>query len=121
MGMKEAHISQWLTDRFSPIWNPRKIVEQIEVIGDRPFNVVLETDHLIDLASFARAGMGVVLLPAFAVHEEVERGTLTALSIRHDLMQKVQAQLVNRRGRELPVGAVALQRLLISNMLASRA
>jgi len=36
-------------------------------------------------------------------------------------MQKVQAQLVSRRGRELPVGAVKLQRLLTANMLAFKA
>lgn len=101
-----------------PGYGTRKIVEQIEASERRQFNVVLETDHLIGLTSFVRAGMGVTLLPAYAVHDDIERGALKALPIAHELMQEVQAQLVIRRGRELPLGALKLQRLLTANMLA---
>lgn len=101
-----------------PGYGTRKLVEQIEANERRQFNVVLETDHLIGLTSFVRAGMGVTLLPAFAVHDDVERGALRALPIEHELMREVQAQLIIRRGRELPLGALKLQRLLTTNMLA---
>lgn len=84
----------------------------------RLFNVLLETDHLIGLAGFVRAGMGVTLLPAFAVGDDIERGTLVAVEIDHPLMRNVQARVISRRGRELPLAAVALQRLLIEQMRA---
>jgi DNA-binding transcriptional LysR family regulator len=122
--LEAVHVDDLFAHPFAlarPGYGTRKIVAQIEATEERQFNVVLETDHLIGLTSFVRAGMGVTLLPAFAVHDEVERGALEALSIKHDLMQKVQAQLVSRRGRELPVGAVKLQRLLTANMLAFKA
>lgn len=84
----------------------------------RLFNVRLETDHLIGLAGFVRAGMGITLLPAFAVGDDLERGTLVAIEIDHPLMRNVQARVISRRGRELPLAAVALQRLLIEQMRA---
>jgi DNA-binding transcriptional LysR family regulator len=104
-----------------PGYGTRKLVEQIEAAEGCKFNVSLETNHLIALSSFVRSGMGLTLLPAFAIHDDMERGTLAALPVEYPLMQAVQAQLVSRRGRVLPVGALALQRLLIGNMLAFRA
>jgi DNA-binding transcriptional LysR family regulator len=84
----------------------------------RLFNVMLETDHLIGLVGFVRAGMGITLLPAFAVGDDLERGTLVAIEVDHPLMRNVQARVISRRGRELPLAAVALQRLLIEQMRA---
>ena len=84
----------------------------------RLFNVMLETDHLIGLVGFVRAGMGITLLPAFAVGDDLERGTLVATEVDHPLMRNVQARVISRRGRELPLAAVALQRLLIEQMRA---
>ncbi|MFM0739958.1 LysR family transcriptional regulator [Paraburkholderia xenovorans] len=103
-----------------PGYGTRKIVEQIEAARECRFTVSVETDHLLGLTAFVRAGMGLTLLPAFAIHDDIERGALIALPVRHALMQDVKAQLVSRRGRELPVGALALQRLLSGNMLAFR-
>ncbi|MEA3083328.1 MAG: hypothetical protein QOC89_1025 [Paraburkholderia sp.] len=120
-GLDTVRINDLIAYPFAlarPGYGTRKIVEQIEAAEDRKFNVIVATDHLIGLTSFVRAGMGLTLLPAFAIHDDIERGALMALPIKHELMQKVQAQLVSRRGRELPVGALALQRLLIGNMLA---
>lgn len=102
-------------------YGTRKIVEQIEANEGVRLKVVLETDHLIGLTSFVRAGMGVTLLPAFAVHDDVQHGTLRAVPIAHPLVNDVMAQLVSRRGRELPLAALKLQRLVTENMLAFRA
>jgi DNA-binding transcriptional LysR family regulator len=104
-----------------PGYGTRKIVEQIEASDGVQFNVALETDHLIGLTSFVRAGMGLTMLPAFAVHEDIERGTLRAIAIHHPLVNEVKAQLITRRGRELPIAALKLQRLLQENLLAFKA
>ena len=96
----------------------RKIVEQIEALEQRNLNVVLETDHLIGLTSFVRCGMGATLLPAFAVHDDLARGELKAIPVEHRLMTRVNAQLVTRRGRELPLGAQKLQRDIVEKMVA---
>jgi DNA-binding transcriptional LysR family regulator len=99
-------------------YGTRKIAEQIEVRDSVHFNVVLETDHLIGLASFVRSGMGLTMLPAFAVHDDIQRGALRAIEIHHPVVNNVQAQLIIRRGRELPVAALKLQRSLQENLLA---
>ena len=99
-------------------YGTRNIVDRIALAEQRKFNVVLESDHLISLTSFVRAGMGITFLPAFAVHDDVERKTLRTIPIQHDWMQQVSAELVTRRGRELPAGAAQLQRLIIANLLA---
>ncbi|MEA3084910.1 MAG: hypothetical protein QOC89_2607 [Paraburkholderia sp.] len=102
----------------SAAFGTRMIADEVEALEKRQFKVALECDHLIGLMSFVRAGMGVTLLPAFFVHDDVQRGVVQALPIRHKLMEAAQAQLIVRRGRELPVGALKLQRMLTANLLA---
>ncbi|MGI4857335.1 MAG: LysR family transcriptional regulator [Janthinobacterium lividum] len=101
-----------------PGYGTRDMIDRIELAEQRKFNVVLESDHLIALTSFVRAGMGITFLPAFAVHDHVERRSLCTVPVRHDWMQEVRADLLCRRGRELPAGAAQLQRLLVANTLA---
>jgi DNA-binding transcriptional LysR family regulator len=101
-----------------PGYGTRNIIDRIALAQQRKFNIVLESDHLISLTSFVRAGMGITFLPAFAVHDDVARKTLRTVPVQHDWMQQVSAELVSRRGRELPAGAAQLQRLVIANMLA---
>ncbi|PRX21620.1 DNA-binding transcriptional LysR family regulator [Paraburkholderia sp. BL18I3N2] len=96
----------------------RKIVEQIETLQQRRLNVALETDHLIGLTSFVRCGMGVTLLPAFAIHDDLTKGVLKAVPVEHELTKRVQAQLATRRGRELPLAAQRLQQDIINKMVA---
>jgi len=101
-----------------PGYGTRNIIDRIALAQQRKFNIVLESAHLISLTSFVRAGMGITFLPAFAVHDDVARKTLRTVPVQHDWMQQVRAELVSRRGRELPAGAAQLQRSVIANMLA---
>jgi DNA-binding transcriptional LysR family regulator len=98
----------------------RKIIERIEAHEGQRFKVALETDQLAAVMSFVRAGIGLTFAPAFSAQQDVERGILSALPIEHELMQHVSVELISRRGRALPLGALKLQRLLIENMRAFR-
>lgn len=99
----------------------RKIVEQIEAAEHRRLKLAMESDHLICLTAFARCGMGATLLPAFAVYDDLQRGTLKAIPVAHPLLTEVQAQLVARRGRALPAAAQRLQRHIVQHMEAFNA
>ena len=99
----------------------RKIVEQIEAAEHRRLRVAMESDHLICLTGFARCGMGATLLPAFAVYDDLQRGTLKAIPVAHPLLTQVQAQLVARRGRALPAAARQLQHHIVQHMEAFNA
>jgi hypothetical protein len=95
-----------------PVYEARKIVAQIETVEGRQVNVVVETDRLIGSTCFVRARMEVTLRSAFAL-DDPGSSSLMALPIQNTLMQAVHAQLVSGRGRELPLGALKLPRLMI--------
>lgn len=96
----------------------RQVMQLMESSEKVRFNTICETDHLIALKSFVYAGLGITLLPAFFVIAEVIAGTLTTVPIDHSLTKTMHAHLVTRLGRELPIGADQLLRLMIARMQA---
>jgi DNA-binding transcriptional LysR family regulator len=72
------------------------------------------------LKQFAMSGLGLVVLPAFAVTMEVEAGTLLAIEIDHPILMKAEAHLVTRVGRKLSVASNKMLQLMSSQMQAFR-
>jgi DNA-binding transcriptional LysR family regulator len=64
------------------------------------------------LIQYAEEWNGIILTPAFAISREIEDGRLVALETDESFLENVEAQLVTRRGRRLPVAASQLLRHL---------
>lgn len=80
----------------------------------------LTTGSIDMLRQFARNGLGVTLLPVFPVAADIAEGSLLALPIDNPLLRAAEAQLITRRGRELPGAAGQLLRFLAGRMQAFR-
>lgn len=87
----------------------RKAVEVVEYVEKLKFQPVLVTNSLNGLKGFVLGGMGVVMIPALVVREEIRQGKLAAIPIEHTVMAKAEMHLLVRKGRRLsPAGAKAL-------------
>ena len=93
------------------------LAEQMERIRIEP---KLITDSISVIKQFVKAGLGVSLLPEFAVTQEVDAGELVALPIDQRLLAGAEAHIVTRLGRQLPMAANQLLLQLISEMRAFR-
>lgn len=74
--------------------------------------MAMNTNSMVILAQYARSGMGITLLPAFAVAHDLEMGTLVARPIDDPLFQRSQAHMVTRVGRQQPKASILLLRHL---------
>jgi len=57
------------------------------------------------LKQFVRSGLGVTVLPEFAVTAELESGELRAIPIDDPVLEAAEAHLITRTGRKLSVAA----------------
>ena len=78
----------------------------------------LTTDSITVVKRFVLGGLGVGLLPAFSVSQEIDAKELVALEIDHPLLAGAEAHIVTRLGRSLPTAA---NRLLVHLMSSMRA
>lgn len=91
------------------------LAEQMDRVRITP---KLTTDSISVVKRFVAGGLGVGLLPAFAVSQEIDAGDLVALQIDHPLLVAAEAHIVTRLGRQLPIAANQLLIQLMSTMLA---
>ncbi|MCG8907517.1 LysR family transcriptional regulator [Pseudomonas sp. DP-17] len=99
-----------------PGYGSRKILLQIEQEQGCVFSLRLETNHLLGLLNFVVAGLGITVLPAFAVQNELDQGRIVALPIAHPFARQAEMQLLVRSGRDLPAGAQAWQQVLLRQL-----
>jgi len=78
------------------------------------------TNSISILKQFAKSGLGLVMLPAFAVTTELEAGELHAIEIDHPIMLNAEAHLVTRVGRKLSVASNKMLQIMSSQMRAFR-
>ncbi|MFE8644913.1 LysR family transcriptional regulator [Sphingomonas sp. NCPPB 2930] len=98
----------------------RQIVELAERVDRIRLAPKLTTDSISAIKHFVRSDLGVSLLPAFAVSQEVEAGQLVALPIDHGVLAGAEAHIVTRLGRQLSIASNQLLLQLISTMQAFR-
>ena len=101
-------------------YGTRQVVRLAEATEKIALQPKLVTSSINVLRHFARAGMGVTLLPAFSITADIAEGALVALPIDNPLLSGTEAQVVTRSGRELPAAAAHLLRFLIGHMQAFR-
>ncbi|OHZ00011.1 LysR family transcriptional regulator [Salinicola sp. MIT1003] len=123
---REAHpISlQRLGETSMALWNTghgvRRLVDQAFVqAGLRP-QVAMETNSMAVLRRAVVAGMGITLLPRFAVARELAEGSVVAVPVASMLFQNSQAHMITRVGRRQPEASLKLLRHLSAWMQAFR-
>lgn len=113
-----------LVDLPMAMWDPshgvRQMVDQaFQQAHIRP-RLAMNTNSMVVLAQYVRSGMGITLLPAFAVARDLEVGSLVARPVDDPLFQRSQAHMVTRIGRQQPKASVLLLRHLQHWMQAFR-
>jgi DNA-binding transcriptional LysR family regulator len=98
----------------------RQIVELAEQMDRIRLVPKLTTDSISVIKHFVRSDLGVSLLPAFAVSQEIDAGQLVALPVDHAVLGGAEAHIVTRLGRQLSTAANQLLLQLISTMRAFR-
>ncbi|MFD1625989.1 LysR family transcriptional regulator [Azospirillum griseum] len=101
-------------------YGTRQIIELAEQVDKVRLNPKLTTNSISVIKHFVRADLGVSLLPAFAVSQEIATGELAAIPIEHQMLSKAEAHIVTRLGRQLSPAANQLLLQLIATMEAFR-
>lgn len=98
----------------------RQMVDQAFQQAHIAPQLAMNTNSMVILAQYVRSGMGITLLPAFAVAHDLDIGTLIARPIDDPLFQRSQAHMVTRVGRQQPKASILLLRHLQRWMQAFR-
>lgn len=94
-----------------------QFAEQMEKLRLKP---KLMTNSISVIKNFVRAELGVSLLPAFAIIQEIEAGQLAALPIDQPILAAAEAHIVTRLGRQLSPASNHLLVQLVATMKAFR-
>ncbi|WP_445011027.1 LysR family transcriptional regulator [Vreelandella stevensii] len=98
----------------------RQMVDQAFQQARLAPHMAMNTNSMVILAQYVRSGMGVTLLPAFAVAHDLDIGSLVARPVDDPLFQRSQAHMVTRVGRQQPKASILLLRHLQRWMQAFR-
>lgn len=96
----------------------RQVVALAEQMAKLRLTPKLTTDSISVVKHFCKARLGVGLLPAFAVSQEVQAGELVAIPIDNAVLASAEAHIVTRLGRSLSAAANQLLLQLTSTMRA---
>ncbi|MFT4195397.1 MAG: LysR family transcriptional regulator [Ottowia sp.] len=99
-------------------YGTRQIIQMAEQMDKVRLNPKLSTNSISVIKHFVRGGLGVSLLPAFAVSQEIAHGDLAAVPIENAFLAKVEAHIVTRLGRQLSPAANQLLLQLVGTMKA---
>jgi DNA-binding transcriptional LysR family regulator len=99
-------------------YGTRQMLQAVEFAEKVRLDPVVTTNSINILKQFAKSGLGLAVLPAFAVTTELEAGELLAIEIDHPILKKAEAHLVTRVGRKLSVASNKMLQLMASQMRA---
>ncbi len=95
-----------LSDQPMAMWDTthgvRQMVDQAFQQSRIAPRMAMNTNSMVILAQYVRSGMGITLLPAFAVAHDLELGTLVARPVDNPLFQRSQAHMVTRVAANSP-------------------
>jgi DNA-binding transcriptional LysR family regulator len=101
-------------------YGTRQIVELSAQMDRLALTPKLMTDSISVIKLFVRNQLGVSLLPAFSITQEMQMGELVATPIDNPILAQAQAHIVTRLGRQLSPAANQLLLSLMSSMQAFR-
>ena len=94
------------------------MVSEVETIYGVRLHRALETNSLAAIRNFVREGLGVTVLPAFVVAQEIADGTIAGLPVDVPEFARGEVRLISRSGRRLPEVAMKLAGHAIRSMQA---
>jgi len=94
------------------------MVREVETIYGVRLNRALEANSLAAIRNFVREGLGVTVLPAFVVAQEIADGTIVDLPLDVSEFARGEVSLIARSGRRLPEVAVKLANHAMRSMQA---
>nr|WP_283101638.1 LysR family transcriptional regulator [Halomonas populi] len=113
-----------LSDEPMAMWDlghgVRQMVDHAFHLAHLRPRAAMNTNSMAVLAQYVRSGMGITLLPRFAVARDLEAGSLVARPVDDPLFRRSQAHMVTRIGRQQPKASVLLLRHLQHWMQAFR-
>ncbi|CAG9227456.1 LysR family transcriptional regulator [Paraburkholderia tropica] len=103
-----------------PSYGTRQMLEAVEYAERVKLAPTVTTNSFAILKEFVRSGLGIAVMPSFAVAAELQAKELYAIDIAHPILENAEAHLVTRVGRKLSVAANKMLQLMTAQMRAFR-
>jgi DNA-binding transcriptional LysR family regulator len=103
-----------------PTHGVRQLLDVLAFAEKVHFDPVMTTNSIATLKQFAKSGLGIAFLPAFAITSELESGEIFCRDVDHPLFLDAEAHLITRAGRRLSMAATKMLQVLTSQMQAFR-
>ncbi|MET3624765.1 LysR family transcriptional regulator [Burkholderia ambifaria] len=103
-----------------PSYGTRQMMEAVEYAERVRLAPIITTNSFAILKEFVKSGLGISLMPAFAVAAELQAKELFAIEIAHPILENAEAHMVTRVGRKLSVAANKMLQMMTGQMRAFR-
>ncbi|HHL4081773.1 MULTISPECIES: LysR family transcriptional regulator [Burkholderia] len=103
-----------------PSYGTRQMMEAVEYAERVRLTPIVTTNSFAILKEFVKSGLGVAVMPAFAVTAELQARELFAIDIAHPILENAEAHMVTRVGRKLSVAANKMLQMMTGQMRAFR-
>ncbi|KVE73678.1 LysR family transcriptional regulator [Burkholderia vietnamiensis] len=103
-----------------PSYGTRQMMEAVEYAERVRLEPIVTTNSFAILKEFVKSGLGVAVMPAFAVTAELQAKELFAIEIAHPILENAEAHMVTRVGRKLSVAANKMLQMMTGQMRAFR-
>ncbi|RQV30171.1 LysR family transcriptional regulator [Burkholderia cenocepacia] len=103
-----------------PSYGTRQMMEAVEYAERVRLTPVVTTNSFAILKEFVKSGLGIAVMPAFAVTAELQARELFVIDIAHPILENAEAHMVTRVGRKLSVAANKMLQMMTGQMRAFR-
>ncbi|KOR23215.1 LysR family transcriptional regulator [Burkholderia cenocepacia] len=103
-----------------PSYGTRQMMEAVEYAERVRLAPIITTNSFAILKEFVKSGLGISVMPAFAVTAELQARELFAVDIAHPILENAEAHMVTRVGRKLSVAANKMLQMMTGQMRAFR-
>jgi len=103
-----------------PSYGTRQMMEAVEYAERVRLTPIVTTNSFAILKEFVKSGLGISVMPAFAVTAELQAKELFAIEIAHPILENAEAHMVTRVGRKLSVAANKMLQMMTGQMRAFR-
>ncbi|WP_027813011.1 LysR family transcriptional regulator [Burkholderia cenocepacia] len=103
-----------------PSYGTRQMMEAVEYAERVRLAPIITTNSFAILKEFVKSGLGISVMPAFAVTAELQARELFAIEIAHPILENAEAHMVTRVGRKLSVAANKMLQMMTGQMRAFR-
>ncbi|MCA7922476.1 LysR family transcriptional regulator [Burkholderia cenocepacia] len=103
-----------------PSYGTRQMMEAVEYAERVRLAPIITTNSFAILKEFVKSGLGISVMPAFAVTAELQAKALFAIDIAHPILESAEAHMVTRVGRKLSVAANKMLQMMTGQMRAFR-